>query len=248
MSRFTGLLTRAAGKLEIPQPARSRVLLELAGDLNDLYEHYRGEGLDEAEAARKVEERFEVSDEVLSQLVRLHHSAFRRWIDRFSEQAQARWERTVLAAVVLFVAVVSATQLVSSAFFREASGFVWVVAAIAVVAIALSLAKSYQLFVKKDHRPDQLRRGLPALLFLGCASCFTGIFGSVAGMYVTMARIAAGSERPGEQSIDGLLGSSATMIASFLVGLLCALIWFLLMSKVRRIELAEAALLLEAPS
>ena len=57
MSRFAELLGRTAARLDIPQPARSRVLLELAGDLDALYEHYRGLGLEEDEASRRVAER-----------------------------------------------------------------------------------------------------------------------------------------------------------------------------------------------
>jgi hypothetical protein len=248
MNRFAEILRRTAQKLDLPQPARSRVLLELAGDLEALYDLYVQRGLDDSEAVRRVEEKFAVSDDVLVQLTRLHRLALRRWLDRLSEQAQTRWERSILAALILFLAVVTGPRLVTATFIRDASGWIWVVAGIALMALALAVAKTYQLFLKGDHRPAQLRSGLPALLFLGCASSFTGLFGLVAGLYRDLARMAAGTEQVPVPMMDWLLGSIATMTASLMVAVLCAVIWFFLMSKVKRIEQAEAALLLEARS
>jgi hypothetical protein len=248
MSRFASLIRRTGEKLDVPQPARARVLLELAADLEDLYGLYRERGLDDSAAVRKVEEKFDVSDDALSQLVKLHRSVFRRWADRFSEQAQTLWERLLLVVIVIFIAVSIGPAFVSSTFFRDASAFIWVVTAIALIAVAFALAKSYQLYIKKDHGVRRLRTGLPSLLMLGCASIFTGWFGFIAGMYHAMSGIAGGVERPDLCIMNWLLGSVATMIASLMVAILTALLWFLLIGKVRRIERAEAALLLEYSS
>jgi hypothetical protein len=245
MSRFAALLRRTADRLEIPQPARSRVLLELAGDLEDSYEHYRGLGLEEAEAARKVEEKFDVSDEALAQLVRLHHPAFRRWLDRFSVQAQSLWERLMLTLVLLFVIAMTGSQLLSTSFFEDAGAYVWPTVISAIVAVGIFLAKGYQLFLKKDHDIRHLRRLLPTLLITAFASLFTGIFGYFLGMYLAMMRVAADMENAHFHLASWLTGSTATMIVSLLVAILAALFWFVLMAKVRRIESAEATLLLE---
>ena len=45
MTDFTAALRRIDSRLHLPQPARSRVILELAGDLEELYRHYRATGL-----------------------------------------------------------------------------------------------------------------------------------------------------------------------------------------------------------
>lgn len=245
MSRFAELLRRTADRLEIPQPARSRVLLELAGDLEDSYEHYRGLGLEEAEAARKVEERFDVSDEVLVQLVRLHHPAFRRWLDRFSVQAQSLWERVMLAVVLLFVVGMTGGLLFSTTFFGDAGPWVWPAVVAAIGAVGIFLAKGYQLFIKKDHEIRSLRTLLPTLMIVACASLFVGIFAYFLGMYLAMIRATADFENVGVYITRWLMSSTATMIVSLLVAVLAALFWFVLMAKVRRIESAEAALLLE---
>ena len=54
MSRFAGVLKRVSDGLDLPQPTRSRILLEMAGDLQDLYEHHLGQGMDEERAAQLI--------------------------------------------------------------------------------------------------------------------------------------------------------------------------------------------------
>ena len=67
MSRFTGLLKRTAARLDLPQPTKSHVLLEMAADLEDLFAAYRERGFGEEEAARRVEEKFDASDDALNE-------------------------------------------------------------------------------------------------------------------------------------------------------------------------------------
>ena len=54
MKRFTRVLSEARDQLEISEPARSRVLLEMASDLEDSYEFHLSQGCDEAEATRRA--------------------------------------------------------------------------------------------------------------------------------------------------------------------------------------------------
>jgi hypothetical protein len=247
MSRFHAVLRRTAARLDLPQPAKSHVLLEMAADLEDLYAVYRGRGLDEQEALRRVEERLDVADEALAELIRVHSSGFRRWLDRLSEQAQTRWERVLLGLVLLFAAVTAAGSLSSGTFLREASIFAWPGVAIGLVAAGILLAKGYRLYLKKDHAIRRLRRGLPSLLLLTGASLFNGLFGYLLGLHLVMERIAVDPEAAGLHMMRWLVGSTTTMIVSLLVAILTAIAWFVLMNKVRRIELAEAALMLEEP-
>jgi hypothetical protein len=247
VSRFLGVLRRTAARLDLPQPVKSHVLLEMAADLEDLFHAYRQRGLSEEEAEREVRERFDASDDALRELARLHRSTFRRWMDRFSTQAQSRWERIVLGLSLVFVAVVTGRPLVSTAFFREASGFVWVAIVIGIVAAGIFLAKAYRLYVKKDHRVRDLRKWLPSLLMLTCAGMCNGIFGFFLMFQLTMRRISEDYETAAFRFADWIVGSTATMILSLMVSILAALFWFVLMHKVRRVELAEAAPMLEAP-
>jgi hypothetical protein len=245
MSRFSRVLLRTAARLDLPQPIKSQVLLEMAADLEDMFSAYRERGLSEAEAELRVTERFDASDDALRDLTRLHSSAFRCWMDRFSAQARTLWERVLLVVILLFVAMITGRLLFSTAFFRDASGFVWPAILIGIAAVGIFLAKVYQLYIKKDHRVRGLRRWLPTLLMLACAAPTCGLFGYFLTLYLTMTRIAEDVEMAGPHFAGWLVGSTATMIVSLLVAILVALFWFLLVNKVARIELAEAALILE---
>ena len=58
MNRFISLLQRVNDKLDLPQPEKSRILLEIAADLQDMYQVYLDKGLGEEEAVKRTEEKF----------------------------------------------------------------------------------------------------------------------------------------------------------------------------------------------
>lgn len=78
MERFGRVLRRVDRRLEAPEPERSRILAEMAGDLKDLYVAYRERGLDEEEARRRALEWFAPSQEAVDGL-RVVHTP---WIER----------------------------------------------------------------------------------------------------------------------------------------------------------------------
>ena len=82
MSDFAAALQRIDARLHLPQPARSRVILELASDLEDLYGHYQSKGLSKAEAREAALADLDASDEVLTALSEVHASGARRSMDR----------------------------------------------------------------------------------------------------------------------------------------------------------------------
>jgi hypothetical protein len=125
MTRFADTLRRLNDKLDLPQPVRSRILLEIDSDLNALYQHFRDSGLSEETARRQAVEHCDLSDEALAELVDVHTSWFRRFLDRFSVQAQTRWERAFLILLLVFVAAVTAPLVVSIRVFEVASFAVW---------------------------------------------------------------------------------------------------------------------------
>lgn len=57
MNPFNPLLKRINDKLDLSQPAKSRIVLEIAADLEDLYRIYRDRGLSEEEALHKAQEK-----------------------------------------------------------------------------------------------------------------------------------------------------------------------------------------------
>ncbi len=249
MTRFTEILRSTADRLDLPQPAKSNVLLELAADLDDLFRFYRTQGHDEEESARMVAERFRVSDDVLVQLVRVHRYGFQRWIERFSDRTRSFWEKTLLFVIVLLSVAAAGMQLAGTTLVRDASRFIWPLALVAAAALALTLAltlaKVYQLYIKKDHHVRRLRDGLPTILFLALGALFVGVFGVVWDLFAAMATAAAGDVHPAIPFQQWIFESTATLIVAFLVAISAALAWFLVLNKVLRIERAEASQLLE---
>ena len=48
MSRFALLLTEIDERLNLHQPAKGRILLEIAADIHDLFDYYQSCGMNEA--------------------------------------------------------------------------------------------------------------------------------------------------------------------------------------------------------
>jgi len=257
MKQFTALLQKINEKLALPQPAKSRIVLEIAADLEDLYLVYRSKGLDEEQARKKAEEKIDLTDDTLAELVRIHESPLRKWMDRISEQAQTRWERILLCCMILFISVISIQAVTQTEILQEASKFVWPILGIGFIAIALSIPKFYTLYIKKDHSVRRLRKGLPLLLFLGIGNLLTGMLGyyielAISGsksMFVGLMGIICIRFDTGTQQIPNvtawLIRSSSMIMICLLLTMLIGLIWFILWNKVQKIEKAEAELVLK---
>jgi len=257
MNRFTPYLQKIHEQLDLPQPVKSRILLEIAADMEDYYAAAVERGQGEDEAMRGVGKKFDFSDETIRELADIHESAFRKLFSRLSEQAQTRWERVLLIMTIATVAGLAGAAISTSDFFRPASVFMWPATALGGAAVILSLVKAYRLFVRKDHDIRRLRAGLDGVPALGGAGCLTGVFGYFFelfnagdyGLFLDLKIIyfiyipVHGGELAGV--VDWLLRSSALIIMSMIVALVSGLLWFILVSKADSIEQAEAAYLLE---
>ena len=244
MSRFAGVLKKVSDGLDLPQPTRSRILLEMAGDLEDLYEHHRDQGLEEEEAVHRAEEAFAASDEALKHLARIH-VANGGLTERVRSQVGTWWEKALLVIWLLGVILVAEAVVTEVHFFVIISPFVWPIVALAAAALAFSLWKLYQLFWKKPNDPRSFRSGLSSLLFVAAASLALAF----CGFFYHLRWYAFQVWDGGPEKMFGLLSNwimaiSALMIVSLLTATLAALAWFLLAGLVARAENREAAALL----
>ncbi len=242
MSQFAPLIREYGEQLCVPQPARSRILLEISADLEDLYAHYQGQGLSPEAAATRTRETLALSGEAIERLVRIHEPPFRRLLDLLSVQAQTAWERITLLVVALCVVVLTVREVLTTRSLVSTSHFVWPLAAIAVLAMLIALVKIYSLYLKQDHDLRRLRRGLDALLFLAITSLGLGLLGLLVELYLTAIRVGSAGAQPYLPEL--LIRSSTLMIASMLVAVAVAVVWFVLLSTVHRIERAEAEVLM----
>lgn len=257
MNSFAPLLKRINKKLNLPQPTKSKIVLEISADLDDLFHFYITKGLTENEAMKRAAEKFDVSDEAIAQLVQIHETGFRKFIYKLTEQGQTRWERVALFITLLLIIASSVHTISVTQYFHNASLFIWPILAIAFMAIVLGLIKFYSLYIKKDHNIKKLRSGLPFILFLAGLSPFVGACGYFMEIYSTGGytilpgiTFLIGVFSLSDSShglipvIDSLTRSSFIAMTSLLVTILVSLIWFVLMNKVLKIERVESEFLL----
>jgi FAD/FMN-containing dehydrogenase len=245
MNRFRATLSRVSRKLDLPQPKKSRILLELSGDLNDAFDACLEQGMDEAEARRRVEAMFDLSDEAIDELVRVHDTALRKLLGAMSIEARTRWERALLVVLLAFIALAAGRPILSLGPFALAGPFVWPVAGFSLVALTAAIAQAYRLHIRRVYDTRRLRDG-PAWILAAAAGCLaSGFTGSTVEMSRAARVIAAGAERPLAAFIDGALAASAVMVVALLAGVLWAVVWSVLEHSAGRIAEAEVAWLYE---
>jgi hypothetical protein len=259
MKKFAPLLKSINKNLDLPQPEKSRILLEICGDMNDMYDLFISQGSNEEQAEQKVKEKFEMTKKSLSELVDVHQTGFRRWMDKLSAQAQSRWERVILSILILVIAVLGLNSFLSTPLLLQSSYFVWIIFTIFLIIAFLIMLKFYQLYIKKDHHIKNLRSGLPAILFWG----FMCLIVAATGYYIEL--LGAGkynllmdtklvfliSERQPNyfQILKDIsqwsARSSSMVLVSLLVSMISGIFWFIFENKVAKIEQAEVEQLLD---
>jgi hypothetical protein len=237
MSRFNTFLHRTGERLALPKATRSLILVEIASDLEDLFQHYLAQGLSEEDAAAKAEEKVDMSDEALAELVRIHSEA-RGWSDRIVRRIQPLWERVAMDLIVLFFVASLALGTALKPFMRF-NAFVWPILGIFVVLCAVFVVQMVRF---SDHSsPRRLRESLTTPLFLGAASLVVGFAGTGIDLYRTLVRMAFNPRHAAPLFAKVVLESTATLAVALLVALAAGIAWFYLAGRIARRE-DEAAL------
>ena len=235
MSRFNAFLHRTGDRLALPKATRSLILVEIAADLDDLYQHYLEQGLTEEEAAARAEEKVDMSDEALTELVRIHADA-RGWTDRMSRRTHPLWERIVMGLIVIFF-FASAALMVVETDIRLLNHLTRVIWPIFGIFVALLVFLIVQLTRSPDHvSPKRLRDSLATPLFLGAASAMVGLASTGISMYRALMRMAADPEHAAPVFARAFLSTTATFAIALLVTLAAGVVWFILAGRVARSE------------
>ncbi|MBT8397795.1 MAG: hypothetical protein HKO65_09940 [Gemmatimonadetes bacterium] len=245
MSRFAQSLQDADARLSVPEPARSRILLELAADMEDLHREYLDRGLSEAEADREVAEHFDLSDETLKELVQVHDSPLQRSLENLSGQVRGPWSRLLMVALALFVTGASSSLLFRGELYGDASGLVWILMPIMVMGLAVAGGQARRLVQAGDIWSPSLRQGLPRLLGLSAGMMVVAGGGLWLELYRSALRIRAVPREALIHLVGWLHMASATLVIALSGALVLGFLWFFLEAQVRRQELAAAANLLE---
>ena len=245
MSRFAVVLKQVNDRLEVPQPTKSRILLEMEADLEDAYRHHLARGVSAEEAVGRAEEAFAVSDEALRHLARIHLEGGRVG-DRLTSQIGSLWAKILLVLWVLAVLLVAGRVATTERFFELVSPFVWPILALAAAVFAVSLWKLYEL-LRRSPDSRRLRFGLDSLLFSAAASLAL----STLGFFYHLRWWAFQTYEAAPEAFFSIAGYwslavSSMMVLGLLTAILAGLAWFLLASLVTRIESRQAEALIAA--
>ncbi len=249
MNRFAHVLKHAEDRLRAPEPARTRILLEMAADLEDGYQHYLDRGLDEADAARRAEEVFSTSDETLRLLERVHQRSYGSPTTRFFHRVGTVWSTALLVLLLAFELLLAFRISSDRSFFVYPSPFLWPIGLLAVAAVAFTVWKLAQLCARRGKDIRRLRIGLRLpLLFAGASLAIAFL-----GFLFHMQRFfRVNSEGAPETLFMNFAGWMATISSLMTVGLLTAilagLVWFVLSGLVIHREAQEKERLLQASS
>ncbi len=248
MTDFAPHLRALSTGLMVPEPNRSRILLEVASDMEDLLEHYLAKGMDRDQAVATVQEHFDLSEEALRELTRVHASPFQQSLEGISGQARKGWERAVLLLVGLFVLPGLVFPLAKPAVLVDAGPLAWGLIPTLAVALVLGVREGAGLSGKNALRGGRIPRlgirTLPAfsLLLLGL-----GFAGAWLEFYRAALRVREAPQQALVHLIHWLHLASATLVVALSGALLTALFWFFLEARATHLEERAAARLLEAP-
>jgi hypothetical protein len=245
MTSFRAELQHLADRLDLPEPARTRILLEVAGDLEAAHEAARADGLDDDSARRRALDYCDLSDHALRDLAAVHGTALRQVLDALPGTVRRLWERGLLVAIVLMLTVTAGAVVGAPGFWARSSVFVQPLALLAVAATATALVRVYALWIRADHHPSRLRRGHGLLLALALAMVAWGAFGFWCELAWAAGRLRAAFADGMPATLDWLLRGSGLLVVSLVAGLLTGLGWAALQRKAARCELAALEALLE---
>lgn len=258
MDPFKTLLININNKLELPQPTKSRIILEISADLNDAYQSYKNQGMDEQEALDAAREKFNLDKQAINDLIQVHQTSFRRWFDHLSTTAQTWWERLILLCLLTFVLITGGITIMKIPLVGEASPFVWIIIVFLIIAAAVFLQKVFQIYIKKDHHLPRVKKGLPFMIFLSGITIVFSMLGYYWQLYsfkeyghiletklVYLLHTTDDSfPRIFTLLIEWMIESSAFIMVGMFSTILISLMWYFLMTKVSKIEEDEAAVLL----
>lgn len=213
---------------ELHHPARARILLELAGDVEALTSDLKERGISEEDAVRRATERVVPSGVALDALVRLHRPFYRRVSAPIADSRLRRWERGTLLLLTTLLLGGALLFLGANGLLASPSPFLWTVLVLSGGVLALALATSFRLFILKDHGPDTLDRGLGPLLWLSGIVLFVAGVGAVADLWGLSAAMEVGSQDPMPLLTAWLIRESVLLTTALLTALAGGLVWFLL--------------------
>ncbi len=245
MSRFAEALADASARLTVPEPVRSRILLEVAADMDDLYRTYLERGHGEEEAREGVLEHFDLSQEALRQLAAVHDTPLDRSLGSLSGEARAPWARTLLALLGLFVAAGSGSLLLRGEVLAHASPVAWALLALLAAGVGGGGWRAWSLRRGAGAPPRPGSSGTGFLLGVAALQILLGFAGVWVELYRSALAVRAAPAQAPVHLVGWLHMASATLVVALSGALILGFLWFFLETRAQRLQEVAAAHLLE---
>lgn len=243
MISFDAELRRLAGELDLPEPVRSRALLELRSDLEDMAAALEAQGVGGEEARRRALEVLLPGREAVAEWRQVHRPFYQRLVDRFSDRRRHRLERLLLAVVGATYLAGGVVALAGFDLLASPSPWLWPVLALSAVTVLVGVAKLFQLFVVGAHGRARLRRGLGLLLGLAGATLVVAFAGVAADLYAVAGRLQADASGQLAELLTWLRSEAVLLSAALVSASGGGLIWLAASVRIATSEQAEAAAL-----
>ncbi len=244
MSRFAKVLSDVDARLRVPEPARSRILLELSADMEDLFQEYLSRGVGEEGAEAEVIEHFDLSEEALDELVQVHDTPLQRSLEYLSVPVRGPWSRLLMVVLAVFFLAGSGTLLVQGGLYRDASVLVWGIVPLLALGLAMAVGQALRLYRAGNAWRPGLGSGLGRLL----GSAVLILVLAAGGLWVELYLSALGiRSAPGNtlvHLVHWLHMASATLVVALSGALILGFLWFFLGARVRRLEVRASSDLL----
>jgi hypothetical protein len=246
MSRFTHILGGINKRLVLPQPLKYRIMKEIAADLEDTFQAYIGQGLSDTETESKALEKIAADDTVIEQLMEIHETPARKILRRLSDKMRRRIELTLWATLIVVVGFYITTFLFRSENLAS-SPFNWLTGAFIVCMSGISVWKCYHIYIKRDHNPQTIHRGLSLLIFISGLTMLMAILGFFTELQLSVSLSRDGKVITG-QSVEILIRSITLISFGILAAVSGAIAWLILTLKTMDIEDRENVFLFSNPT
>ncbi len=243
MSGFSSELFDLAAVLDVPQPMRARIILELDADLRDLEQALLDSGVSSEEAHQRSATILIPNSEALAELVHCHRAIYLRLVDRFSDPVRHRFERIVFGLTVATLSGLGLFALTGLNLFSDPAPLSVPLLGIGLVVVGVGLWKLFQLYVRMEHRLLHLQGGLAWLPVAAVSAVVLSLGGITVDLYAVAGTMGV-TDEPTATLLSWLRRDMAAASLGLIIASLSLSLWLWLSAGIARVAQAEAESLL----
>lgn len=182
--KFKRYLKHVEKRLNVPYPKRRDLLAEISSHLEELHEEGLKKGLDDEEAKTSAIRAMALDESLLADIEMVHAPSVRRALAILPPPLSVVVEHFsvgLTAALGLLTVIIKEEAMLN--FFTDMGLFMYPLNLMGFAILFLAGERIFSLYIKKDHREENLKRRLLSLQFLAFTSIIIGALGSLLGFF-----------------------------------------------------------------